>query len=322
MNNLKKRDIGIDVLKCIAAILITNSHMDILYPNDIFATGGSIGNSLFFFASGFVLFLKPMGRFDNWYKKRINRIYPPVFAWAIVSTLFLDSHDDIIHIILYGGQWFVSCIMIYYVVIYFINQYMRDYLKLAWVISSLIVVVWYVLLDKLNGYDMNGTTYFKWGYYFLFMLMGAMIGGAGKQLRYRFGSDMLKLIGCVVLFYAILFGRQQYEILHQLQILALLPLLGATYYFYKVAKSNLLKQIYQHKIWGAIIKIIGGLCLEIYLVQVPFFTNQFNDYFPLNLIVTFVIILIAAYILRCISRVLSQIFKDEDLDWKEVFRLY
>lgn len=322
MNNLKKRDIGIDVLKCIAAILITNSHMDLLYPNDIFATGGSIGNSLFFFASGFVLFLKPMGRFDNWYKKRINRIYPTVFAWAILSTLFFGVQDDIIHIILHGGEWFITCIMIYYVVIYFINQYMRNYLMLAWVISALIVVVWYILLNKPAGYDMNGATYFKWGYYFLFMLMGAMLGAAGKQLRYRFVSDLLKLIGCVVLFYAILFGRQQFETFHQLQILALLPLLGATYYFYKVANSDLLKQIYQHKIGGAIIKIIGGLCLEIYLVQVPFFTDQFNDYFPLNLIVTFVVILIAAYILRCISRLLSQIFKDQDLDWKGVFHLY
>lgn len=322
MNNLKKRNIGIDVLKCIAAVLITNSHMDILYSNDIFATGGSIGNSLFFFASGFLLFLKPMGRFDNWYKKRVNRIYPTVFAWAILSTLFFDAQDDIINIILYGGDWFITCIMIYYVVIYFINQYMRNYLMLSWVISTLIVVVWYILLDKPTGYDMNGITYFKWGYYFLFMLMGAMMGGAEKQLRHRFGSDLLKLIGCVVLYYAILLGSRQFEILNQLQILSLLPLLGTTYYFYKVANSDPLKQIYQHKIGGAVIKIIGGLCLEIYLVQVSLFTDQFNDYFPLNLIATFFVILIAAYILRCSSRLLSQIFKDQDLDWKGVFRLY
>lgn len=51
---------GVDILKCIAAILITNSHMDMLYPKFSFlATGGAIGDALFFFCSGFTLLLKP-----------------------------------------------------------------------------------------------------------------------------------------------------------------------------------------------------------------------------------------------------------------------
>lgn len=45
------RDISIDILKCIAAIMITNSHMDILYGDySYLATGGAIGDALFFFA--------------------------------------------------------------------------------------------------------------------------------------------------------------------------------------------------------------------------------------------------------------------------------
>lgn len=44
------RDISIDILKCIAAIMITNSHMDILYGDySYLATGGAIGDALFFF---------------------------------------------------------------------------------------------------------------------------------------------------------------------------------------------------------------------------------------------------------------------------------
>ena len=30
---MKQRNIGIDILKCFAAIVITNSHMDILYSD-------------------------------------------------------------------------------------------------------------------------------------------------------------------------------------------------------------------------------------------------------------------------------------------------
>lgn len=46
---MKQRNIGIDILKCFAAIVITNSHMDILYPKfGALATGGAIGDALFF----------------------------------------------------------------------------------------------------------------------------------------------------------------------------------------------------------------------------------------------------------------------------------
>ncbi|MGO4918546.1 acyltransferase family protein [Maribacter spongiicola] len=322
MNNLNKRDIGIDVMKCIAALLITNSHFDLLYPYKFLATGGSIGNSLFFFASGFLLFLKPMGRFDNWYKKRINRIYPTIFAWAILSTLFVNKHDDIIYIILYSGEWFISCIMVYYVIIYFINKFMKDNLMLSWGISLLIFIVWYIVIDKPSDYDMYGITYFKYGFYFLFMLMGAIMGASKKQLIYHFKSDFLKLIGCCILYYLIVIGAKHFEIINIFQMLSLAPLIGLTYYFYKVAKSPILKKVYQNNIGGAFIKIIGGLCLEIYLVQVSLLTGRYNNYFPLNIIGMFLAILIAAYILRCCSRLFSQIFKEQDLDWKGIISLY
>ena len=99
----------------IAALIIINSHSELLYPGklSVLATGGSIGDALFFFCSGFTLFLKPMrgiSYFLNWYKKRINRIYPTVFAFAIIGCLFFDSHADIITIIFRSG-WFVTCIM-------------------------------------------------------------------------------------------------------------------------------------------------------------------------------------------------------------------
>lgn len=89
---MKQRNIGIDILKCFAAIVITNSHMDILYPKfGALATGGAIGDALFFFCSGFTLFLGRMGRFDNWYKRRINRIYPNSFCmgntWLVIIWL-------------------------------------------------------------------------------------------------------------------------------------------------------------------------------------------------------------------------------------------
>jgi len=75
---MAERNIGIDILKFIAVLLITNSHMELLYGRYSFlATGGTLGDVLFFFCSGFTLFLKPitsLKAFPDWYKRRINRI--------------------------------------------------------------------------------------------------------------------------------------------------------------------------------------------------------------------------------------------------------
>lgn len=101
---MRQRDVSIDILKFLAALFITNSHMELLYGKySVLATGGSIGDVLFFFCSGFTLLMGRTGRFDNWYKRRINRIYPTVFAWAIVSTPAFSKQKDIIDIILFGG---------------------------------------------------------------------------------------------------------------------------------------------------------------------------------------------------------------------------
>ena len=44
---MKERNIGIDILKFLAVLLITNSHMELLYGKySVLATGGTIGDAL------------------------------------------------------------------------------------------------------------------------------------------------------------------------------------------------------------------------------------------------------------------------------------
>lgn len=119
---LTPRIISIDILKVMAVLCVLNSHMEICYGNYSFlATGGAIGDALFFFCSGFMLFRGKSLRFDNFIKRRISRIYPTVFIVAIVGTLLFGKSDNIVSIILYGGGWFVSCIMIYYALIWLVK---------------------------------------------------------------------------------------------------------------------------------------------------------------------------------------------------------
>lgn len=318
---MKNRDISIDILKCIAAILITNSHMELLYGRySILATGGAIGDALFFFCSGFTLFLGRMDRFDNWYKRRINRIYPTVFAWAILGAFVFNQHYPMDYIILYGGGWFITCIMLYYIILYLIHKFCLNQLKWIFCIAALTSVIWYLIIDRPSDYNMYGNTYFKWSHYFLFMLLGAMIGISKQNWNFNSKLDLFKLFICIIVFYSILFTGRKIVIINEWQIISLIPLLGITFYFYKICNSELLKKWYELKISGWIIKFIGGLCLEIYLVQYSLFTDKMNTIFPFNLLFMFVIIVVAAYILRCCSRVFSQTFKDSEYNWTSIFK--
>lgn len=318
---MKERNISIDLLKFFAALLITNSHMELLYGKySTLATGGAIGDVLFFFCSGFTLFLGRMGRFDNWYKRRINRIYPTIFVWAILGAFFFNQNYNMKYILIHGGGWFVTCIMIYYIILYFIQKFMINHLKWVFSIVTLICLLWYIIMDRPINYNMYGHTYFKWGHYFLFMLLGAIIGISRKQWKFNIKKDLIKLIVNIFAYYIILFVEKKYPSFSDFQIISLIPLLFITYYFYKVCNSDLLKNWYSSKFIGWIIKFVGGLCLEIYLTQSVLFTDKMNKIFPLNIFIMFVFIISIAYILRCGARIFSQTFKDGDYNWKIIFK--
>lgn len=71
--DLEGRNKAIVLFKFFAALLITYSHMGLLFPKfGGLVTGGAIGDGLFFFCSGFTLFLGRDGGFLNWYKRRVS----------------------------------------------------------------------------------------------------------------------------------------------------------------------------------------------------------------------------------------------------------
>ena len=115
-NTKQRRDCAIDYLKVLAVFIVMNSHMELCYPKFAFlATGGAIGDALFFFASGFTLFIGRRMRFDNWYKRSLNRIYPSIFAAAIIAALFWNFSEYFMDVLIGKRYWFIGCILVYYV---------------------------------------------------------------------------------------------------------------------------------------------------------------------------------------------------------------
>lgn len=343
-----KRNTAIDILKFFAVLLITNSHFDeeYVYFKEL-ATGGAIGDALFFFCSGYTLFMGRLGSFDTWYKRRIRRIYPSVFALGIVVLFFYGVEFRLSELLTNGAGWFVSCIMIYYIVLYFIRKYALNNLRMVYFAVSIIILAWYSLffeplhswfgdnckslnwmifchpIDKVWIYQWN---YFKWGFFFLFMLMGADLGlkeASSKKVENKsFISIFLKLLLSCFAFYVIPIASLKFSVLQNILLLSLIPLALICFYFYQLCQTNFMVSIYNKHVSGWLIKVIGGLCLEIYLVQPFVRTTALNNLFPLNLVILFIAIVAVAYICRILGRWFQQTLSSEDgYNWKSILKI-
>lgn len=314
----KQRIIAIDILKMLAVFVVLNSHMELCYGEySTLATGGAIGDALFFFCSGFMLFRGPDLRFDNYMKRRIARIYPTVFVVAIVGALLFGHRKDIVSIILSGGGWFVSCIMIYYAVLWGVKRYCRNVMWLVWVVVAAVILVWfYGFFDVHGKTGIYGETYFKWAAYFIFMLQGAVMGA--EPARYSYDRFVIpKLLGCIAVWYAAMYACGVSALARELQVFSLLPLVGVSYYFYLLCCAPWWQKLYGHRVWGQVIFIIGGICLECYLIQGFLFTDRLNGLFPLNIPIIMIFVLAVAYAINFFSTAFAQTFRKEEYSWSD-----
>ena len=324
---MKDRDYSIDILKFLAVFLIINSHMDALYVKyDMLATGGAIGDVLFLFASGYTLLLSKRNlSFGNWYKRRINRIYPSVFVCTVMGALF--SLRCSLNLSKFGGGEFIIAIMIYYMLIYAIKRYAVKYIPhiiaLTGIVSLVVYVEWFPYKYLTGEKGIYGiTTLFRWIPYFAFMLFGSWMGLKRKDLKFHAVFDFLKMIASLLFFYGIQFAAMKYAVVAPYQIITLLFLMGIVYYFYKWCHAKFWEKLYSKKIGYTIIMTISGLCLESYLIQYSVFTTKMNGIFRLNLPIMVIIVLLASFLCKCLSRLFSQTFGEGDYNWKEVVKLY
>lgn len=330
MNNTTKitRDVGIDILKCLAAIIITYSHLELQFGEyAALATGGSFGDCLFFFCSGYTLLLsKKQLNFFNWYKNRINRIYPTIFAWAVLCYILFAIKSDIFYILTKGGGFFVTCIMLFYIVFYPLRGLRIKYLL---IIGGVIFAICYISFFFLDHTDKDIMYLWKWSMYFLPMLMGAIFGKAKKDgtdypmKNLNMALSGLLLLTSAVAYYVLMYITEIGTSMDFLHPFIIVPQLGVVYGFYRLCNSNFANELYNKKWTHAIIMFVGGLCLEIYIVQPPLLhTFPMTEIFPLNILVIFAMIIACAYILKVLSRVWQQTFREAEYDWKEIVKLY
>lgn len=301
---------GTTLLKFFATILITNSHFAYLYPNgfQIFATGGTIGNSLFFFISGYSLFFSNNDRFVNWISKRFFRVL--ISYWVFLPVkIFLGESVTIIDFFI-PTYWFLQAILLFYVIYFVITKY---FISKLWIPILFIIVAYLVSFY----YDNNDTwiiemtdnpTKLHWYYYFLIMLFGALF--ATNKSEHKTNSfntlEYIILIFLIVFYYSF----KNYIISNQLyvfQFLVPIPLLFICWYSLKMTNTI---SILISGIFSRIIQFISNLTLEIYIVQFVIINLMVRYNYQLKFLYAIFLIILFAFLLNYISiRIKNVIFK-------------
>ena len=313
---MKERDSAIDVLKFFAVLCVINSHMDVCYPGrwSVLASGGAIGDALFFFCSGHTLFLGRMDGFVPWMKRRLWRVLPATLLCVGVFALWYGggwwSHS--------GGYWFIRCILIYYVAIYAIRKWLMDRLGLVFGVLCAAILIWfYGCYDQRIG--IYSGHYIMWLHYFVPMLMGACLGMRNDHSPKNGFLYLPLLIASIVIYFAGCFLTRTYVAFQPLT----LPFLWANMYFgCMAAKCTTVNRLFAIGFvrWG--VMAVGGLCLEVYLSHRPFLTDALNGCFPLNVPLLFVAMLLLAYVVRCMTRFIVQSLQWQGrYDWQAIVKV-
>lgn len=296
----------------------------------VLATGAAIGLALFFFCSGFTIWRNEWisTSFVDYYSRRIRRIYPTVFAVALCSSAIHLQNYDMFDIIIKGGGWFIGCIMVQYAAYYIIQKYLNSkihYILFAYV-SVMIVIALIINPDDINYYFNGASNIYPRFMYFSFMLLGGVCRKYYEAIRdCKINKYVLIALSIIlpIAFYAILYVLDKMGLSVRISITAIIPLLNLPLIWMIAFSKSSVNYLLENRKWiRVIVKTIAVLSLEIYLCQNWCITSRFNNLFPLNLILIFVVILIVSYGVHILSNLFTVIFSREKFDIKRVVSLW
>lgn len=306
----------ITILKVIATFLITWFHFKWTVPKDyaFLFIGGAIGNSLFFYASGYLLKFRDELFKGEWMLNKIIRLYPSVWVFLIL-TLFLGNNLSISwKSYLYPTPfWFINCILFIYLFIYLFFYLFRKFFcdshitKGGYILLISVFIIY--VLNYLINVDHTKITIddgsIKSWFYFFFLFFWGYRDSISKKCYKGTWKSVLYFPFFIGLFYLYKTIGAKSEIAVFLQfvivpLLLSLVVLSARYFvsfLYKINISETKKYILSY---------ISNLTLDIYIVQV-FLINKMMPYiiFPLNICFMFLVILISGIIVQYLARYVS-----------------
>lgn len=328
---------SITLLKVCATFLITWFHLkpyapDFLQPIFI---GGALGNSLFFFASGFLIKIKDEHFTGEWILHKYIRIMPSVWI-ATLLTFFVNKSVLWYEWIYPTHFWFVNAILCFFFVYWCFHQWInKNPIKTIFIVSA-IHVIWYLINMDYSTLFLDAGGIKSWFYNFILFLSGhytanyfnnvekkiKLCATSNKHLffklsgKYRIPTrltahwviDLCISIICITLFYGYKMICSKIPSLCFWQFL-IMPIILFLFTIFSYKFMQKLASIKVPNFIKHILSYISNMTLDIYVVQIAIIIliSKWNLFFPLNIIVMLLCIAIAAYFCYIISNKISKL---------------
>ena len=297
-----KRSLAIVYLRCIAALLIINSHISDLYPKNLsfLGFGGLFGNLLFIFISGYCL-ANVKGNYFPWLKKRFLRIYVPYIMIGIIRYLSTASSNPVRAVVNlffpYRTYHFIASILVLYLIWFPLSKLMQKKKSIAvgfLMFFLLFSVISYYFIIDYKSYTL--TTHFNVFEITLYLVV-MTLGFFARNLKFSY-KPLYSILSVIVIgasFGAFTFFRK-YVTNPVLTIvtcyIGLLFVLALSYFVFSVEK---------YLIELNVVEFIASITLELYLVQRIIVGVFKTETFPLRFVFGLLCIVGMAYILKCIA---------------------
>lgn len=295
-------------LRALAAILITNSHYNGVYPIEILASGGLLGDVLFFALSGFVL-VNVKGTFVNWYQKRLIRIYPSIWIITILYSVlgfYGFEYSKFGSYFFYPTHYhFIASIVILYIPYYFIgrSRYLIDKVPMIMFGTFVVQLLIYIFFYDKTYYHIDAVKEPMIRFlFFQSMLMGLYFRvNHIKYLNNKKFANWILLLVSLTVYFGTKIAFIKVEQISQLQIINQVILFVTLYFIFRCFASIDDELARLSDTVKKPIAFIARITLQIYAVQYVIIPRLAHIVFPFNwLIITFAIIT-TAYILFIIG---------------------
>lgn len=301
----------INYLKMFACMLITNFHMDIVYPENIsiLAIGGDIGNNIFFTISGFTLYTslikeKNVGLL-NWYLKRCKKIIPYVLLFYFIDiccgTIKINTLGTFFYYIIFPtAYWFTGAILVLYIFLFVTIQILPK-IDLKTIGLCVFVLGLYFIIGGIYAERyIVGFMAMVIGYYLRDYLENNKINQDNKL----FGIVLLISSSAIYILIKLIIknGKYDFELLHLIKDISTILLAVSLIIMGYICEKKISQFSCSHLKLYRIIKKISQLTLLIYLVQVAgkrWIIREISSViaFPIDYMLSVVAIVILAAIL-------------------------
>lgn len=280
-------------IKTFAILLIINSHLDLLYSSSVFASGGAIGNSIFFLLSGYGLKfsydLNPQ-KFSIWIRKRLFPLF--ISVWFI-NLIFMVFHIMGVRVIqnlfsfglsfIFTDYWFINALIIYYLIgFHFLKIKPQQIVRLLVFIFFIYLLIYSFIFNVHDSFIVELMPYKVFFYFFIFII-GIYIKIKLETTSYsKIINSLFFLVSLTLYLYIKLFQKdsiffkefQIVQLILQAFIVSSLLILNVQLKLWRLFEiNNFIKKI---------IVLISNVTLEIYLIHsivIGFFLNQdYNSY--------------------------------------------